>query len=51
MIYLDTSIHLASIEFLRARGQEIRLASWDRRLNDAAAALGIQSFEGLRPDL
>jgi predicted nucleic acid-binding protein len=35
------ALHLASIEFLRGRGQTIELASYDERLIAAARALGI----------
>jgi hypothetical protein len=35
------SLHLASIEFLRAIGQRPGLATYDRRLGDAAIALEI----------
>jgi uncharacterized protein len=35
------AVHLASIEFLRARGQSIELASYDDRLVVAAKGLGI----------
>lgn len=35
------ALHLASIEFLRTQGQHPILATYDRRLTDAAAALGI----------
>ena len=35
------AMHLASIEFLRGRNQEVRLASYDRRLLDAAVAMTI----------
>ena len=35
------ALHLASIEFLRARGQTIELASYDERLTVAAKAMGI----------
>ncbi len=35
------ALHLASIEFLRARGQTIELASYDERLTVAAKAIGI----------
>jgi len=34
-------LHLATIEFLRARGQTVELASYDERLNAAAHALAI----------
>jgi len=39
------ALHLASIEFLRARGQTIELASYDERLTDAARRLGIPLAE------
>lgn len=35
------ALHLASIEFLRARGQSVELASYDDRLLAAARALGV----------
>jgi predicted nucleic acid-binding protein len=35
------ALHLASMEFLRARGQSIELASYDERLIAAARALSI----------
>lgn len=35
------ALHLASLEFLRARGQAIELASYDERFLSAARALGI----------
>ncbi len=35
------ALHLASIEFLRGRGQEIELATYDERLQTAARALSI----------
>jgi hypothetical protein len=38
------ALHLASIEFLRSRGQEIELASYDDRLLASARALGISTF-------
>lgn len=38
------ALHLASIEFLRARGQMIDLATYDERLSAAARALGIPLF-------
>ena len=38
---LDT-LHLASVEFLRARGQTVELASYDERLLGSARALGVQ---------
>jgi hypothetical protein len=38
-------LHLASIEFLRARRQTVILASYDERLLAAARALGISIYE------
>ena len=38
------ALHLASIEFLRARRQDITLASYDDRLNSAARRLSIPLF-------
>jgi predicted nucleic acid-binding protein len=38
------SLHLATIEYLRARVPEIELATYDRRLADASRALGIALF-------
>jgi hypothetical protein len=35
------ALHLASIEFLRGRGQSIELASYDDRLLSTARAMGI----------
>jgi hypothetical protein len=39
------ALHLASIEFLRARRQTVELASYDGRLTAAAGALGIPLCE------
>ncbi len=39
------ALHLASIEFLRGRGQTIALASYDERMLAAARALAIPLFE------
>jgi predicted nucleic acid-binding protein len=39
------ALHLASIEFMRARGQHIELASFDERMVSAARALRIPIFE------
>ena len=38
------ALHLASMEFLRAHGQAIQLASYDERLTAAARALTIPLF-------
>jgi len=38
------ALHLATIEFLRARGEDIELASYDRRLIAGAQALGIAIY-------
>jgi predicted nucleic acid-binding protein len=35
------ALHLASMEFLRERGQAVELASYDSRLTAAASSLGI----------
>jgi predicted nucleic acid-binding protein len=39
------ALHLASIEFLRRRGQILELASYDDRLLAAATSLGIKVFD------
>jgi predicted nucleic acid-binding protein len=39
------ALHLASMEFLRARGQHVELASFDERMLTAARALRIPIFE------
>jgi predicted nucleic acid-binding protein len=39
------SLHLATIEFLRAQGNEIALATFDRRMTAAAQALGIALYQ------
>ena len=38
------ALHLASVEFLRSRGQDVTLASYDDRLNTAARGLSIPLF-------
>ena len=38
------ALHIASIEFLRARGQKVELASYDERMLAAARALRIALF-------
>ena len=38
------ALHLATIEFLRSRGEDIQLASYDRRLIAGAEALGIAIY-------
>lgn len=35
------ALHLASLEFLRAQGHDVAIAAYDRRLLDAAGALGV----------
>jgi hypothetical protein len=37
-------LHMATVEFLRAGGQEIELASYDQRLVDCARACGVAIF-------
>lgn len=39
------ALHLASADFLRQQGAEVRLASFDGRMIDAAARLGIAIYE------
>jgi predicted nucleic acid-binding protein len=39
------ALHLATIEFLRSYGQEVGIASYDRRLNEAGHALGIPIYD------
>jgi len=39
------ALHLASMDFLRAQGQRLRLASYDDRLTRVAAKLGIDTAE------
>jgi hypothetical protein len=38
------ALHLASIEFLRARSQSVELASYDRRMLAAAAAMDVPVY-------
>lgn len=40
------ALHLASIEFLRGRGQKVQLASYDNRMIEGARALGIPLYTG-----
>ena len=35
------SLHLASVDHLRRQGQTVELATYDRRMADAAGAMGI----------
>jgi len=35
------ALHLASVEFLRQRRPDLRLATYDRRMGPAARSLGI----------
>jgi predicted nucleic acid-binding protein len=37
------ALHLATMEFIRGRGETVELASYDNRLLAAAAVLGIQA--------
>lgn len=39
------ALHLASMEFLRNNDQHIELASFDRRMNQVAEAMGFSLFE------
>lgn len=38
------ALHLASVEYLRGRRLDVRLATYDRRMRHAARALGIPLF-------
>lgn len=42
------ALHLASIEFLREQGQDVRLASYDDRLTAAGRRLGIALYLNAR---
>lgn len=39
------ALHLASVTFLRERGRDVALATYDRRMEEAAAAMGIPLLE------
>lgn len=39
------ALHLASIHFLKEQGQSPRLATYDRRMAEAAEALGLETYE------
>lgn len=39
------ALHLASVAFLRERGRDVTLATYDRRMGEAAAAMGIPLME------
>jgi predicted nucleic acid-binding protein len=39
------ALHLASVDFLRAHGQQVKLASYDERLINAARRLSIPIFD------
>jgi predicted nucleic acid-binding protein len=41
------ALHLSSLEFLRARGADLVLATYDRRMREAAQALGLPLYEGV----
>lgn len=41
------ALHLASVAFLRERGRDVTLATYDRRLGEAATAMGIPLLAGL----
>jgi hypothetical protein len=40
------AIHLATIEFIRAQGESVQLASYDERMVGAARLLGIPEWNG-----
>ena len=39
------ALHLASIDFLRRQGQSVELLTYDRRMADAARAMGVPVIE------
>ena len=39
------ALHVASIEHLRNHGQAVALATYDRRMADAARAMGVPLFD------
>lgn len=39
------ALHLASIAFLRERGHDVMLATYDTRMRDAAASMGVELFD------
>jgi predicted nucleic acid-binding protein len=39
------AIHLASVEFLRSQNQSVALATYDRRMREAAERMGIPLWE------
>ena len=39
------ALHLASLDFLRQRGQSVELATYDRRMAEAARAMGVPVIE------
>lgn len=41
------ALHLASVAFLRERGRDVTLATYDRRLGEAATAMGIPLLDGV----
>ena len=41
------ALHLSSVEFLRAQGADLALATYDQRMRHAAQALGVPLYEGL----
>lgn len=38
------ALHLASVSFLLTRGQDVTLATYDRRMADAARAMGVRLY-------
>jgi predicted nucleic acid-binding protein len=39
------ALHLSSLLFLAEQGQKVQLATYDRRLRDAAGAMGVHLYE------
>jgi len=47
-VWILDAIHLAALEFVRARKQSVQLASYDERLLAAARLLGISEWSARR---
>lgn len=39
------ALHLASITFLRVRGHDVQLATYDARMREAAVEMGVELFD------
>lgn len=43
------ALHLASMTFLRERGRDVTLATYDLRMREAATAMGVPAWEQVDP--